>query len=320
MKAFDEIGHLLDAEFDIERDGDDVFMVFHARYGTRGSGSEVNIDYLQALEIVLARLATLDAVIIAIEVDSRVARALPRSERLLPLSYPIRLGPTTDKGRLRRDITEAQRKVAQKPDAKAAGGNNHKRIRAAIAFPPQTDLNAVRRSLVGGAAHANSEGARKHVLSPTLTPFPPYRMAAPDTSITQRSVGSVLDAELIERALAGHARVQNALAEFVRTQGLVPVSPSTSGPDFDLGWVGIEFTVAEIKSLSGGNVERQLRLGLGQVIQYRTMLRRSGVVAQAVLAVERPVDRFWVEVCSSAGVILTWPDDWPRLEPVMRSA
>jgi hypothetical protein len=71
--------------------------------------------------------------------------------------------------------------------------------------------------------------------------------------------------------------------------------------------------VAEIKSLNGANVERQLRLGLGQVMQYRTMLSRSGVVAQAVLAVEHPVDPLWIDVCSSAGVILTWPSEWPRL-------
>jgi hypothetical protein len=47
------------------------------------------------------------------------------------------------------------------------------------------------------------------------------------------------------------------------------------------------------------------------------MLTATNIAAGAVLAVEHPVDDLWVEVCSSVGVVLTWPPDWPRLGRVL---
>jgi len=310
----------LDAEFDLEPHDDGAFIVFHARYGTRGSGREVNIDYLRALEVVLARLSELSATITAIEVDSRVARGLPLEQRLLPLSYPVQLTGGMDVGRLRRDVTEAQRRIARKSTAKPTGGNNHKRIRISLTFPQGTDFSAVRRALFSSIAHGAQAVVGQRAGQPVLTAtFGPYREAIPNLSVSPTTVFSV-DRESLERALAGHARVQNALADCIRRHGLTPVSPGRGGPDFDLGWKGACFAVAEIKSLNGANIERQLRIGLGQVIQYRTLLSFSNVTTQAVLAVEHQVDALWVEICSSVGVVLTWPPDWPRLDRVLSEA
>jgi hypothetical protein len=315
VKTLDENGRSLDAEFDIEPHGSGAFIVFHARYGTRGSGREVNIDYLRALEVVLARLSELNATIMAIEVDSRVARGLPLEQRLLPLPYPIQLTGGMNVGRLRRDVTEAQRRIARDATAKPAGGNNHKRIRISLDFPQGTEFSTVRHALSGSIGQGAQAVVQEHAGPPVVTlSFSPYREAVSNPSVAPASVFSV-DHESLEKALAGHARVQNALADYVRTRGLTPVSPGSNVPDFDLGWKGARFTVAEVKSLTGANIDRQLRIGLGQVIQYRTLLSSSGGVTEAVLAVEYPVDDVWVEICSSVGVVLTWPPDWPRLEP-----
>jgi hypothetical protein len=310
--ARDNSGQRLNAEFDVEVHDSGAFITFHARYGTRGSGREVNIDYLRALEVVLARLGSLSAIITAIEVDSRVARDLALEKRLLALPYPLRLTIDTDADRLRRDITEAQRKVARDAKARPTGGNNSKRIRISLTFPTRIDFNGLQRALtgelrtmVGGAGGALARPA-------TPSSFVPYREAVPAT-VSPAEEFSV-DSESVERALAGHAFVQNALADHLRSHGLAPVSPGNSGPDFDLGWQGAQFTVAEIKSLNGSNIERQLRIGLGQVLQYRTSLSTIVGVTKGVLAVEHAVDQLWLDVCASVGVVLTWPPDWPGLK------
>jgi hypothetical protein len=54
--------------------------------------------------------------------------------------------------------------------------------------------------------------------------------------------------------------------------------------------------------------EKQLRLGLGQVLRFRHMLeQRSGRPTVGVLALEcRPVDDSWLELRKALGVIVVW--------------
>jgi hypothetical protein len=77
---------------------------------------------------------------------------------------------------------------------------------------------------------------------------------------------------------------------------------------FDLAWEEDgTLWVAEIKSLTRGNEERQLRLGLGQVLRYRHVLGQGGRATNAILFVEHePEDPSWVEVCEQVGVELRW--------------
>jgi hypothetical protein len=96
----------------------------------------------------------------------------------------------------------------------------------------------------------------------------------------------------------------------VETGGLTPLEPDSTMPPYDLAWYqqGVLF-VAEVKSLTSVNEERQLRLGLGQVLRYVHLLRSRGLEpVQAVLVAERePGDLTWLDTCSGLAVILTWP-------------
>ena len=87
------------------------------------------------------------------------------------------------------------------------------------------------------------------------------------------------------------------------------VSPGLGDPNFDVGWwFGNRFFVCEVKSLPKYGETGQLRLGLGQVLDYADQIMRSGRTVQPVLLVEREVvDLRWVDVCDRAGVRLTWP-------------
>ena len=125
-----------------------------------------------------------------------------------------------------------------------------------------------------------------------------------------------VDPDLIDRGTNAHIDTQNTLRNAIVAAGLVPLSPAASDPQFDAAWVdGDAATVAEVKSLTDLNEERQLRLGLGQVLRYRHDLDWDAVTSvQAVLAVERePTDRRWIEVCEENGVALVWPATFASL-------
>lgn len=117
------------------------------------------------------------------------------------------------------------------------------------------------------------------------------------------------DPDLYGRGFAAHQATQSALANLLRSNGVEPRSPAAPSVAFDLLWrcAGRTF-VAEVKSLTVSNEERQLRLGLGQVLRYRHAVQESGEKAIAVLVVERePSDPAWSDICEEGGVRLVWP-------------
>jgi hypothetical protein len=108
---------------------------------------------------------------------------------------------------------------------------------------------------------------------------------------------------------SGHAVTQNALADLTCRLGWDPRSPQPHEPQYDLAWnaPGCIY-VAEVKSITEANEERQLRLGLGQALRYRQVLSTGGNPTKAVLANERaPRDQTWVSLCRELDVILCWP-------------
>ena len=135
-----------------------------------------------------------------------------------------------------------------------------------------------------------------------------YVVADEEASTSEREPFTV-DPNLVDRGLRGHAATQNALAALVAARGWEPRSPSAREPQYDLAWlVGDVIHVAEVKSLTPANQERQLRLGLGQVLRYADVIRRAGNLCVPVLAVEqRPTDPSWLALCEDLGVRLCWP-------------
>lgn len=118
-----------------------------------------------------------------------------------------------------------------------------------------------------------------------------------------------VDPDAVDRGLIGHATTQNQLAALVADAGYEPLSPAGSDPDFDLAWRTYEgCVVVEVKSLTNTNQARQLRLGLGQVLDYANTLRESFRNVRPALAVERePSDLRWRAICREVGVDLVWP-------------
>ncbi|MFI8793399.1 hypothetical protein [Streptomyces sp. NPDC055105] len=118
------------------------------------------------------------------------------------------------------------------------------------------------------------------------------------------------DPDLVGRNLSTHRRLQNHLAQEAQNRGLTALSPGAADPDFDLAWRDGQdrLTVCEVKSLTRANEARQLRTGLGQVLDYRDQLSDRAADVSAVLWVERePAEIRWLNLCRQVGVTLAWP-------------
>jgi hypothetical protein len=142
----------------------------------------------------------------------------------------------------------------------------------------------------------------------------PYRHANPGARTARREPFSV-DPDLVDRALRRHATTQEALWAAAGQVGLSPRSPNPGEPQFDIAWEdGDEIVVAEVKSLTEHNEEKQLRLAMGQVLRYGHLLAVKGRPVRCVIAAERqPSDASWGELCEATGVDLVWPATFASL-------
>jgi hypothetical protein len=136
----------------------------------------------------------------------------------------------------------------------------------------------------------------------------PYVRADEDATQADRDPFPI-DPTIVERGTRSHARLQNALAEWVQAQGWDPRRPGPGEPQYDLAWeAGAVRWVAEVKSLTGENEERQLRLGLGQLLRYRHPLGETGEVRAALMIEYPPSDETWLSLCRELDVEVLWPE------------
>ena len=118
-----------------------------------------------------------------------------------------------------------------------------------------------------------------------------------------------IDPDAADRATQGHAKTQNMLADFLVAAGLTPRSWSVAEPPYDLAWESNgTICVAEVKSLTRRNEERQLRMAVGQVLRYAQQLAYKQKPVAKIIATERkPADPTWLDLCASLGIKLVWP-------------
>ena len=298
-------GNKLSATWSCERTPTGYEITLESRSGRRGTSSERNADYKQALALILAQLGAHEYILVDVQLTSAKALALaPSSDarrvHIKGVSYPIALNTIDSHVELGRAI---QRAIAgmfsERTDP--GGGNREKRTTLSVTPSAQTSgSDNLRAWLEFGTADAREPDDR---------PFTGSDYRQVDESISMSHSGSVtIDPAAVERALSGHRRTQNALARFLAERGLKPLSP-VGDPDFDLAWEeGGAFYVAEVKSITNLNEEGQLRLGLGQVLRYRHALSaQHRCDVRAVIVAERePRDARWKTLCAELNVVLTW--------------
>ena len=199
-------------------------------------------------------------------------------------------------------------------EAAAASGERvrqHRRLKTGmevvICTPGQLVIQAIEERATSGEVRLRGAG-------PQVTPGQPYMRPPPGGSATPRSRVFRFDPDAIDRGTNAHKKVQNQLADAVTARGWEPLSPSDSDPLFDVGWIAADAAwIAEVKSLTPTNEERQLRLGLGQVLSYAHLVDWGVGINRPVLAVERePSLAYWPALCESHGVALSWPEAFDK--------
>lgn len=140
----------------------------------------------------------------------------------------------------------------------------------------------------------------------------PLRMRRPGR---RPSVDLTLDLNRLDEATAAHEATVGALLGHLSGRGVEVRTHAPGAPAFDAGWShGTDVFIAEVKSLTGAREDQQIRLGIGQILDYAHQLRTThpGCRLHPVLVLEkRPVDPRWSPLARSAGIRLTWAPDFP---------
>jgi hypothetical protein len=135
----------------------------------------------------------------------------------------------------------------------------------------------------------------------------PFDGADEHTSESPSDDETVVQVRTTRSATNRHNATLNKLARFIAASDGTDLEYEGQSFGPDLIWqVGGVPHVAEVKSLDGFNQFAQLRLGLGQVLQYRHR-EGPGTVAWLAVEFEPEASTEWVEVCASADVRLWWP-------------
>ena len=136
-----------------------------------------------------------------------------------------------------------------------------------------------------------------------------------EDAVPRAAAPGVADPDLVGRGNRAHKRTRNALGKYLNSRGLEPLDPLSSDPPFDLARRGGGILyVAEVKSLTRENEERQLRLGLGQLLRYAHPLRKRAEHVIPVLVPElKPRDPEWGQMCKALDVKLVFPPDFKGL-------
>ncbi|WP_433533790.1 hypothetical protein ACQPZK_16430 [Micromonospora sp. CA-249363] len=115
----------------------------------------------------------------------------------------------------------------------------------------------------------------------------------------------LFDGDAYRAGVSEHDRLCRAVIDHLGADG-IPVGAGLHGVPVDLAWRDVDGRqfVAEVKSAVEGNESEQLRLGLGQVLEYRHRLATRGVIATPVLVVSRCTDEAWFDICNENQVVL----------------
>ena len=234
-------------------------------------------------------VSAVHATLLAERADAAIAELYHREQLLLKPShgrYELSPAGRREARRLRQaGLAKAQRALGRR--APRASGRAASRERA--------DADGTDRRMLPGWAQGLTVG--------TWRPFEPIAVAP-----TQTPAPFTWDAEDKDAEIREHAEVLNRLHTALQAAGIASIR-GTTRPACDLAFGpsrGV-LTIVEAKSLPTGSDEHQMRVGLGQVLEYREELTATipGRI-RAIVAVPRPPDRqaLWRRVYHSADVEL----------------
>jgi hypothetical protein len=146
-----------------------------------------------------------------------------------------------------------------------------------------------------------------------MTPYQPVRLRGR----TNRDPFP-FDPEELDRATVAHGEFQNKVAALAEKAGYEVLQAGVGDPAvFDLAWKSSAGkAIVEVKTLSTTKAEdKQLRLGIGQVLDYQERFRAQGENVRAILVVDKMPKQaqHWERLCESHKIQLAWPSTLSKL-------
>jgi hypothetical protein len=163
MYAVNDDGSNVDAAFDLVDTDIGIDLIFHSRSSQQGIKAN-NSHYNIGLEILLRRLALVDAEITRVILDSRPVQSLPVADRTLVIrnrDYPIALASIENFHDLRLDIAHAQ------------GGGYNRRIRLSLSIPAPRSKSEI-DALLGGNSPVSTHPSDDSALNAADADTDPY--------------------------------------------------------------------------------------------------------------------------------------------------
>jgi hypothetical protein len=159
-------------------------------------------------------------------------------------------------------------------------------------------------------SRTQSQAAAGSTVSPLGVSYRPPLDKGVESVRGRRAMAVDLDER--DRKLREHFRLTGMAADVLKDAGLVPRSPVGQVCAYDLAWMkGRSFQVLEVKTTTPESEVQQMRLGLGQVLEYRTWLRSQKPnwrVEGHLLVSARPTQKRTLAACKAADVSVWWPE------------
>lgn len=122
------------------------------------------------------------------------------------------------------------------------------------------------------------------------------------------------DLDLLDKGTEAHEATIAALIDHLGRRQIEVRGHARNAPRFDAGWsVGSDVYIAEVKSLTGISEDQQIRLGIGQILDYAQQLksmRTFGKVRPVLVLEKKPTSSRWSAVADDSGILLTWAPDF----------
>lgn len=113
-----------------------------------------------------------------------------------------------------------------------------------------------------------------------------------------------VDPNVIDKSTLEHKLAQKLFSDWLLKKGIKPLSPYPTGPQFDLAYFDKEKFVVEVKSIKSDNESKQIRLAIGQVLEYSYEANAIPVIMLS----QKPLDPKWHNLMDFLKIKFYYPE------------
>lgn len=137
----------------------------------------------------------------------------------------------------------------------------------------------------------------------------------PRAVVTHDALELTTDMSALDAGTQAHEATVAAFAAHLQRAGHIAQGPSRGAPLFDIGWHdGSNLFIGEVKSLRGTAEDQQIRLGIGQLLDYSHQFEARGQLVVPVLILQcQPTSDRWAALAAAHRLLLTYGPAFPNV-------